>query len=97
MGALVSLSGAVTLSLGPPASIAAALALAVQAAKTGHARSGPADCCNGFWGGWTRTRRLQIMKDSAIGTYGMPDLLLCVLARWSALAPLFESGAVWGR
>ena len=35
---------------------------------------GLADCADGFWGGFTKERRLEIMKDSQIGTYGVLGL-----------------------
>ncbi|MCF6194396.1 MAG: adenosylcobinamide-GDP ribazoletransferase, partial [Kangiellaceae bacterium] len=31
---------------------------------------GLADTCDGFGGGWTKQRKLEIMKDSRLGTYG---------------------------
>lgn len=37
---------------------------------------GFADVCDGFGGGWTKEKILEIMKDSRIGTYGMVGLLL---------------------
>jgi adenosylcobinamide-GDP ribazoletransferase len=32
---------------------------------------GLADCADGFWGGHDAARRLEIMKDSRIGAYGV--------------------------
>ncbi len=58
---------------------------------------GLADCADGFWGGWTRTRRLEIMKDSRIGAYGVLALILAMGLRWQALIlalPLGMQG--WG-
>jgi adenosylcobinamide-GDP ribazoletransferase len=70
--------------------------MAVQAALTGALHEdGLADCADGFWGGHTRERRLEIMKDSRIGSYGAVALMLALLARWSALAALMSAGA-WG-
>jgi adenosylcobinamide-GDP ribazoletransferase len=67
--------------------VAAAVALAVQAVLTGGLHEdGLADCADGFWGGHTRARRLEIMKDSRVGSYGVLALVLAVLAGWSALA-----------
>ena len=39
---------------------------------------GLADTCDGFWGGHTLARKLSIMKDSQIGTYGT-CALICIL------------------
>lgn len=58
---------------------------------------GLADSCDGFGGGWTKDRVLEIMKDSRIGSYGMIGLvmalglkavLLTELATEYCLAPL---------
>ena len=36
---------------------------------------GLADTVDGFWGGWDRERRLAIMRDSAVGTFGVLGLV----------------------
>lgn len=75
----------------PPA-IAAAIALATTMLVTGCLHEdGLADVADGFGGGATRERKLEIMKDSRIGTFGVLALLLTVLVRWSALAALSGS------
>jgi adenosylcobinamide-GDP ribazoletransferase len=83
--------------LGVPAGVAAATILAGQAVMTGAMHEdGLADTADGFWGGWTVARRLEIMKDSQIGTYGVLALILITLIRWSALAGLLAQGhGVW--
>ncbi|WP_084667814.1 adenosylcobinamide-GDP ribazoletransferase [Nioella nitratireducens] len=74
--------------------LAAALGLAVAAMATGAMHEdGLADTADGFWGGWTVERRLEIMKDSRIGTYGVLALILSLLARWSLVAGLVGSDA----
>ena len=84
VGTLAAGIGIAALPLG--AGIAAACAMGAQAMLTGAMHEdGLADCADGFWGGWTRERRLAIMKDSAIGTYGTMALLITGLIRWSAL------------
>lgn len=84
---------AIWLSSGLGPGLSAALALAVMAMVTGAMHEdGLADTADGFWGGWTMERRLEIMKDSHIGTYGVLALILSVLARWSLLAGLVTSG-----
>ena len=76
-----------------PAAVAAVLALMVGTLATGALHEdGLADCADGFWGGWTRARRLEIMKDSHIGSYGVMALLLVTLGRWSALTALLAAG-----
>ncbi len=55
---------------------------------------GLADVADGFWGGHTRERKLEIMRDSTIGTYGTLALLVVTGARWWLWAALL--GAVSG-
>ncbi len=85
--------GSVALALDLGAGTAAALCLGAQVVVTGAMHEdGLADVADGFWGGWTKARRLEIMKDSRIGTYGVLALVLGVLLRWLALTALFGSG-----
>ena len=46
---------------------------------------GAADVADGFWGGGTPERRLEIMRDSRIGTYGTLALVVVLLFRIAAL------------
>lgn len=86
----------VALWLGLPAAIAAGLLLAVQILLTGAMHEdGLADTADGFWGGFTPERRLEIMKDSQIGTYGVLALLLSIGLRWLALSTLLTAGDIW--
>lgn len=86
------LAGAVgwmALWLGLPAPVAAGLVLGAQILLTGAMHEdGLADTADGLWGGTTPARRLDIMKDSQIGTYGVLALILSVGLRWGALAAL---------
>lgn len=69
-----------------PAAVAAVLAtIAVTGAL--H-EDGLADTADGLWGGTTRERRLEIMRDSSIGTYGALALAGDLLLRTVLLAPL---------
>lgn len=93
VGSLALSVGAIAQMAGVATGVAAALVLAVQAALTGGLHEdGLADCADGFWGGHDRARRLEIMKDSRIGSYGGLALLLVTLMRWSALAALIGAG-----
>jgi adenosylcobinamide-GDP ribazoletransferase len=75
--------------------IAAALVLAIAALTTGALHEdGLADSADGLFGGWTPARRLEIMKDSHIGSYGTLALLVTSLAKWSAIGALLSAGAV---
>lgn len=73
--------------IGPaPASV---LAVAAMVASTGaFHEDGLADTADGLWGGWTPERRIAIMRDSRIGTYGTVALTLSLAMRISLLAPL---------
>jgi adenosylcobinamide-GDP ribazoletransferase len=96
VGALAALAGGLALALGAAPGAAAALALATQAMVTGALHEdGLADSADGLWGGWDKARRLAIMKDSHIGTYGVLALILVTLLRWTALAALFAQGTPW--
>ena len=67
--------------------------MAVQVLLTGGLHEdGLADCADGFYGGQDKARRLAIMKDSQIGSYGALALMLALLARWAALAALISAG-----
>lgn len=76
--------------------IAAVLALAAMVLLTGaFHEDGWADSFDGLFGGWTIERRLEIMRDSRIGTYGALALLLLVLGKWQALSSLDAATAPW--
>ncbi|MCP9318978.1 adenosylcobinamide-GDP ribazoletransferase [Acetobacter persici] len=73
---------------------AAGLALAFQCVLTGGLHEdGLADMADGC-GGATRERRLEIMRDSRTGSYGVLALCLSLLVRASAVAALPPSMAV---
>ena len=52
---------------------------------------GLADTADGLWGGWDRARRLEIMKDSHIGSYGVIALLLSFQGVGPRFGCLFEA------
>jgi adenosylcobinamide-GDP ribazoletransferase len=92
-GVLVALIAAVIYAvahkIGSPPWVAAALAVAATLAVTGCLHEdGLADTVDGFGGGDTRERKLDIMRDSRIGTYGVCALTLSILLRVGALASL---------
>jgi len=93
VGVLVGLTGALVYALAYRAGLtswpAAALAVAATMAATGCLHEdGLADTADGFGGGGTRERKLEIMRDSRIGTYGVCALALSILLRAAALAGL---------
>ncbi len=87
--------GVTALRLGLPPLAAAGLLLATQTILTGAMHEdGLADSADGLWGGFTRDRRLEIMKDSLIGSYGVLALILVTGLRWIALAYVLPNGGV---
>lgn len=75
--------------------LAAGLALAAKIAATGALHEdGLADCADGFWGARDRVRRLEIMRDSRIGSFGAVALILGIGLRWQALALLADPAAM---
>lgn len=92
-GAIIGLVGALAFLLarvlGLPGSVAAGLALAALVMATGaFHEDGLADTADGLGGGQTRQRKLEIMKDSRIGTFGGAALVLSLGLRWAALAAI---------
>ncbi|ARU00259.1 adenosylcobinamide-GDP ribazoletransferase [Yoonia vestfoldensis] len=93
LGGLQALAMGLLLWLDVPVAITAALVLALAIIVTGAMHEdGLADSIDGLWGGWDKTRRLAIMKDSHIGTYGVIALVLTLLLRWTALGMIASAG-----
>lgn len=79
----------IAVGCGLAAGPSAALALASTLLATGCLHEdGLSDVADGFGGGATRERKLEIMRDSRIGSYGAAALGLSLLVRWSALSEL---------
>ncbi|SLN40522.1 adenosylcobinamide-GDP ribazoletransferase [Roseisalinus antarcticus] len=96
LGALAALGVQIALALGLPAGAAAALALALLAGLTGGLhQDGLADSADGLWGGRDRARRLEIMRDSRVGSYGVLAIALVLLLQWTALEGLVAAKAHW--
>ena len=76
--------------------VAATLLVATLIMMTGAMHEdGLADTFDGLWGGFTPERRLEIMKDSQTGTYGVLALVISQLARVLAVAAILASGSIW--
>jgi adenosylcobinamide-GDP ribazoletransferase len=71
----------------PMVSILLAIITGVWVTGAFH-EDGFADMCDGFGGGWTKEKILEIMKDSRIGTYGMLGLLLIMTLKYLSLREL---------
>ena len=70
-----------------PLAVIAALISRILVTGALH-EDGFADFCDGFGGGTTRERTLEIMKDSHIGTYGVLGLIIYYLVMYNALVAL---------
>ena len=93
VGALVGAAGAAVLvaasALNLPALAAAGLALAAGFAITGGLHEdGLADVADGFGGGQDAARKLAIMRDSYVGSYGVAAIGFSLLLRAAALSAL---------
>src|SRR5215468_234192 len=98
-GALVGSAGALTYAIASgirlPSALAAALALGSTLLITGCLHEdGLADTADGLGGGCDRARKLEIMRDSRLGTYGACALIMSLLLRWAALAAMANPMAV---
>jgi adenosylcobinamide-GDP ribazoletransferase len=58
------------------------------------AEDGFADVADGFFGGHTAERRLEIMADSRVGAFGVVALILALGIKASSLAALFDHHGV---
>jgi adenosylcobinamide-GDP ribazoletransferase len=94
VGAIVGSVGALTLwiaSLKFPSTLAVLISMAATILLTGaFHEDGLADSADGFGGGYTKERILEIMKDSRIGTYGAIALWLFLTAKLLLLSEIFK-------
>lgn len=96
VGVILAAATAVMIWAGIPAGIVAGLVLSGAVVMTGAMHEdGLADSADGLWGGWDKARRLEIMKDSHIGVYGVCAVALSLLIRWLALVVIVSVGAYW--
>jgi adenosylcobinamide-GDP ribazoletransferase len=87
VGALAAIAMAAASRLGLPPPLAAPLAICALVLLGGAMHEdGLADCADGFSGGTTRERKLEIMRDSRIGTFGAVALVLSLYLRAASLA-----------
>jgi adenosylcobinamide-GDP ribazoletransferase len=98
VGAAIGAAAGVLLTtlqaLGLPSLAAAGLTLAGLALLTGALHEdGLADVADGFGGGRDRARKLEIMRDSRIGTYGVVTLALILVIRAACFADI--AGQSW--
>lgn len=93
LGGLLALFTAILDALGLSVSIVAGLTLGALVMLTGAIHEdGLADTADGFWGGHDQDRRLEIMKDSRIGAYGVLALIIVMGLRWLGLTEMSWTG-----
>jgi adenosylcobinamide-GDP ribazoletransferase len=72
-----------------PHSIGIVLSIVAGILVTGaFHEDGFADTCDGFGGGWSKERILEIMKDSRIGSYGAIGLVLILLSKYLLISEI---------
>ncbi|HXE28628.1 MAG TPA: adenosylcobinamide-GDP ribazoletransferase [Stellaceae bacterium] len=89
IGAIGGIAYVIAFALGLPALAAALVAVATTALITGALHEdGLADTADGFGGGATREAKLDIMRDSRIGTFGVLALIFSIGLRVVAIADI---------
>lgn len=91
LGMISGCIGVVGSTIGFPAEIAALLMIITSLVLTGCLHEdGLADTADGLFGGASKDRRIEIMRDSRIGVYGMLALVLALAIKWTILADRVE-------
>ena len=76
-----------------PATVSAALALLAWVFFTrAFHLDGLMDTCDGLYGGFTTERRLEIMRDSRMGAFGVVAGVIILLLKYTALASSSDAG-----
>jgi len=80
----------------PPAVNAVLLSVVWALLSGGLHLDGLADCCDGLFSAAAPQRRLEILRDTHLGTFGAAGLFLHLLLRWTLLTQLLQqSDVVW--
>ena len=83
-----------SLIFNPDISIILSMVASVLTTGAFH-EDGFADVCDGFGGGWTKEKILDIMKDSRVGTYGSVGLILILALKFYSLEFLDNQTLIW--
>jgi adenosylcobinamide-GDP ribazoletransferase len=75
------------LVLPPPVAVLLSMGCSIILTGGFH-EDGLADACDGFGGGWTKERILEIMKDSRIGAFGAMGVIIGLLLKYTCLSAL---------
>ena len=96
LGGIISGVGIVLLiNRVPIAFIAILLALLMTILTGALHEDGTADCADGFFGAHDRERKIAIMHDSTLGSFGVIALVFSILFRFVALSEVLEFGLLW--
>lgn len=80
-----------------PISVVVILSLAFSILLTGaFHEDGFADVCDGFGGGWTKERILEIMKDSRVGAYGAVGMIVLLALKITSSIELLQVDLMYG-
>jgi adenosylcobinamide-GDP ribazoletransferase len=80
-----------------PREVRAALLLIAMIALTRALHlDGLIDCCDGLFGGFTPERRLEIMRDSRVGAFGVLGAVAFLLLRYANLVALADDWRLIG-
>ncbi len=79
----------------PPLLAAAILIVALVVLTRALHLDGFMDCCDGFLGGFSRERRLEILRDSHVGAFAVTGMVSLLLIKAGALMALPPSGRFW--
>ncbi len=96
VGVLATCGALSALWIGASYTLAAGGAIAIGIIVTGALHEdGLADVADGIGGGATPKQRLDIMRDSRIGSFGVIALALTLGLKWDVLVDLFQTGMIW--
>ena len=88
VGAIAAVVFALTSLLWPKTlAVLASMAITLYVTGAFH-EDGWSDMVDGFGGGWGKTRILEIMKDSRIGSFGAVALVIMLLTKFCALVEI---------
>jgi adenosylcobinamide-GDP ribazoletransferase len=90
LGALLWLLSLLLAPLVPQMVLAALLVVTLVILTGGLHLDGLMDTCDGFFGGLTRERKLEIMRDSRVGSFGVLAGACALLLKFACFASLHE-------
>ena len=91
IGLLTALFDSLAMGLWPPPAVAALDVVFLAVISGALHLDGLADTADGLYGGKTRERALEIMKDSRTGAIGVVAVGCCLLAKWAGIFSLDHS------